>query len=75
MNTAIKAAVGFFIGENSHKREIGVFLMAAFTILFQLDYLTSDQYEAVMGVVITFTGIAWNLRIKKIQEAFLAAKR
>ena len=74
MNTAIKAFTGFFVGENSHKREIGVFLMAAFTILFQIGYLTPDQYEAVMGIVITLTGIAWNARINKIKKAFLDAK-
>ncbi len=75
MNMFLKSAVGFFIGENSHKREIGVALIALFTLLFQMDYLTIEQYESVMGLCIIWTGWAQNARIKKVQQAFINAKK
>ena len=70
----VQNVIGFFIGENSHKREIGVAMIAIFSILFQIDYFTVDQYEALMGFALVWTGWAQNLRVKKLQKAMIAAK-
>ena len=75
MNGLIKSAIGLFIGENSHKREIGVAFIALFTLLFYLNLLTIEQYESVMGLCIIWTGWAQNARIKKVQQAFINAKK
>lgn len=75
MNGILKSVVGFFIGENSHKREIGVAVIAILTLLFHLDYITPDQYESMMGLAILWTGAAWNARINKIKKAFIDAKK
>ena len=75
MNMFLKSAVGFFIGENSHKREIGVALAALFTVLFYINLLTVEQYESLMGLCVVWTGWAMNLRFKKIQRAFINAKK
>ena len=75
MNSILKSVVGLFIGASSHKREMGVAMIAILTILFQVDYLTPDQYESLMGLAILWTGWAQNARIKRIQKAFIDAKK
>ena len=69
----LKTLTGFFVGENSHKREIGVAFAILLTFAFQFGMLTADQYEALMGFVIVFMGLAYNARITKLKKAFLDA--
>ncbi len=64
-----------FIGASSRKREIGVGIIAILTIMFQVDWITPDQYESMMGLAILWTGWAQNARIKKVQKAFIDAKK
>ncbi len=70
-----KMVIGFFIGENSHKREIGVAIIAILSILFQIDYLTIAQYESAMGLALVWTGWAQNLRVRKLTKAMIDAKK
>ncbi len=75
MRAIFQSAAGLFIGASSRKRELGVAMIAVLTILFQVNYLTPDQYESLMGLAILWTGWAQNARIKKVQKAFIDAKK
>jgi len=71
----VQNVVGFFIGENSHKREIGVGMIALLSVLFQIDYITIAQYESALGFALIWTGWAQNSRMKKLAKAMIDAKK
>ncbi|MCK4577620.1 MAG: hypothetical protein KAU50_02445 [Candidatus Marinimicrobia bacterium] len=70
-----KMIVGWFIGENSKKRQIGVAVAFLLSFLYFTDVITLEIYEATMPFVIMWVGAAFSARLSKIAKAVVEAKR
>ena len=65
----LKSITGFLIGENSRKREIGLFF--AFLIMFAeaLGWITPELAESLIPFVGLWLGVAWTARVSKMHKA------
>ena len=61
-----KMIAGFFIGENSKKRIMGVILFLILSIIYFLGFINSDMYLLLIPLIAAFSGMATNARLKKI---------
>jgi len=71
----INNLVGLFVGENSKKRQIGIFLAFLFSGLYWADVITLELYEAIIPFVILWTGAAFSARLTKLSNTVKQAKR
>ena len=65
---------GFFVGENSKKRQTGLFVALGLSFAYYFDVITLGVYEAVMPFVILWTGAAFSAKLTKLQGAIKGAK-
>jgi|TARA_R100001530_G_scaffold59945_1_gene43344 hypothetical protein len=71
----LKSVAGYFVGEDSKKRQMG--LGAAFVLsgAYFLDYISLGMYEACMPFVMLWTGAAFSAKISKLSNAVKDAKK
>ena len=67
---AFKMVTGFFIGENSKKRIMGIVAFILLTIAMQLSYITTDLYLLAIPLLSAFSGIANNAKFAKMGKEF-----
>ncbi len=70
-----KSLVGFFVGENSRKRQMGLAVAFVLSFLYWQDIITLEFFEAVMPFVVLWTGAAFSARLTKLQTAIVDAKK
>lgn len=71
----IKSITGFFVGENSKKRQMGIIVALILSGLFWQGIITQDLFEALMPFVILWTGAAFSAKLTKLQKAMIDAKK
>ena len=70
-----KAITGFFVGESSQKRQLGLAVAFVLSLLYWQGVITIDLYEATMPFVLLWTGAAFSARLSKLQKAVVRAKK
>ncbi len=68
-----KILSGFLVGENSHKREIGLVAFAVLQIALFLDWITPELYDAMFPLIAMWTGVAYSAKLSKVHKAIQAA--
>jgi len=71
----IKNITGLFVGENSKKRQMGFGMGIALSIMYYVDFITLEVYEASMPFVILWTGMSFSAKLSKLQSAIKSAKQ
>ncbi|KKK79733.1 hypothetical protein LCGC14_2830560 [marine sediment metagenome] len=71
----IKSIVGYFVGESSKKRQMGLIAAFLFSFLYWQDVITLELFEAIMPFVVVWTGAAFSARLTKLQKAVVKAKK
>jgi len=71
----IKSVVGYFVGEDSKKRQMGLGAAFAFSGAYFMDYISLEMYEACMPFVVLWTGAAFSAKISKLSNAVKDAKK
>ncbi len=71
----IKSIVGYFVGESSKKRQMGLAMAFLFSFLYWQDVITLELFEAIMPFVVVWTGAAFSARLTKLQKAVVKAKK
>ncbi len=69
----MKAIISLFVGENSRKRQIGIGLAILLSALYFTGTITLDLYEALMPLVVLWTGAAFSAKLTKLQKAVTKA--
>ena len=70
----LNSITGFFVGEDSKKRQMGLAAGLGCSMAYMLDYISLDMYEALMPFVIIWCGTAFSARLSKLQNAVKASK-
>ena len=70
----IDSIVGYFVGEDSKKRQMGLGAGLICSMAYMMDYISLGMYEALMPFVIIWTGAAFSSRLSKLQSAVKASK-
>ena len=71
----IKSIVGYFVGESSRKRQMGLVAAFLLSLLYWQGVITLELYEATMPFVILWTGAAFSAKLSKLQKAVVDAKK
>ena len=71
----LKSITGFFVGENSKKRQLGIIVALILSGLYWQDVITLALYEAAMPLVIIWIGAAFSAKLTKLQKAMIDAKK
>jgi hypothetical protein len=71
----LKSVVGYFVGEDSKKRQMGLGVAFALSGAFFMDYISLEMYEACMPFVVLWTGAAFSAKISKLSSAVKDAKK
>ena len=69
----MKAIISLFVGENSRKRQIGIGLAILLSALYFTGSITLELYEALMPLVVLWTGAAFSAKLTKLQKAVTKA--
>ena len=72
--SVFKMISGYFIGEDSRKRQMGLVVAFVLSFLYWQGIITLDLYEATMPFVILWTGAAFSARLSKLQKAIVSSK-
>ena len=60
----------WFIGENSHKRTMGLaYMLITSAVYLLIDYMNVDLYKNLMGFGVLWTGSAFSAKISKLAKA------
>jgi|TARA_Y100000296_G_scaffold7505_1_gene8933 hypothetical protein len=71
----LKSVTGYFVGESSKKRQMGLSVAIGLSCAYYLDFITLALYEAIMPFVILWTGAAFSAKLSKLQGAIKDAKK
>ena len=71
----LNSITGFFVGENSKKRQMGLSVALGLSFAYYFDVITLDLYEAIMPFVVLWTGAAFSSKLSKLQTAIKGAKK
>jgi len=66
---------GLLVGENSKKRQIGLYAALGLSGAYFVDFISLDLYETLMPFVILWTGAAFSAKLTKLQGAVKSAKK
>jgi len=65
----IKNVIGLFVGENSKKRQMGMFGACIAIGAYMLGYIDYEQFKAVMVILSAWLGVAFSAKLTKIGKA------
>lgn len=71
----IKNVVGFFIGENSKKRQMGIGAFTLASLLYLFGVLDIELYKVFVTVIGLWTGIAFSAKMSKISGKVVEIKK
>lgn len=60
---------GLFVGNDSKKRQIGMFFAGVALILNAFGYLDPEQFKAIMVILSAWIGVAFSMKLTKIGKA------
>jgi len=70
----LNSIAGYFVGEDSKKRQIGLGAGLVCSMAYMMDYISLGVYEALMPFVIIWCGAAFSAKLSKLQSAVKASK-
>jgi len=71
----LNSITGFFVGEDSKKRQMGLAAGLVCSMAYMLDYISLDMYESFMPLIIIWCGAAFSSRLSKLQNAVVKASK
>jgi hypothetical protein len=70
----LNSIAGYFVGEDSKKRQIGLGAGLVCSMAYMMDYISLGMYEALMPFVIIWCGAAFSAKLSKLQKAVKESK-
>lgn len=71
----LKNITGFFIGENSKKRQMGIGAFVLMSLLYLLGALDVEVYKVAITVIGLWTGVAFSAKMSKISNKVVEIKK
>ena len=70
----VKMITGYFVGESSKKRLMGLIVGFVLSLLFWQDVVTLELFECIMSFVLLWTVAAFSAKLTNLQQAVINSK-